>query len=395
MANQLNANQQLNVNDQLNASNNTTRLIMQGDGNLVLYRSDDGRPIWASNTFRQPVNHAIMQGDGNFVCYDSSGRAFWATGTSSHPGAYIILQDDGNLVVYGANHGPLWASNTVLDFSRSDTFGGNGGDAFDDSHDLAAWGPIRHIAVRSGSEVDSIGVSWANGNFSDHGGTGGNVSFIDLETDESILRVDGRSGDRLDQITFHSNKRTYGPFGGGGGNPFSVDFRGMSLVYLFGRSGAGMDQVGFGFANQPQAVILGPQLLADGRTYLGGTQWQMSTRVSLTRASGQVSAITSTSCGFPVGFHGGVTVIAVDDNDLPVAWTPLQRFGVDPIFGPAQRTDPWQASIDSTKASRATGIRVVHSWSPDNFQTIFNNWVQIGKNVATLASSVSSVAKVL
>ena len=117
----------------------------------------------------------------------------------------------------------------------------------------------------------------------------------------------------------------------------------MALVYLFGRSGAGMDQVGFGFGNQPQAVAVGSQILANGSTYLGGTQWQMSTRVSLTRASGQVSAITNTSCAFPLGFHGGVTIIAVDDNDLPVVWTPVQRFGVDPLVGPAQRTDPWQA----------------------------------------------------
>jgi hypothetical protein len=395
MANQLHANQQLNVNDHLDASDKTSRLIMQNDGNLVLYRSDDGRPIWASNTYRKPVNHAIMQGDGNFVCYDNSGHPFWATDTWGHPGAYIVLQDDGDLVVYGPNNTPLWASNTEENFSRTDTFGGNGGDAFDDSHDLAAWGPIRHVVVRHGSEIDSLGVSWANGNFSDHGGTGGTVDYIDLAADESILRVDGRSGDRLDQITFFSNKATYGPFGGRGGNPFSVNFRGMELLYLFGRSGAGIDQVGFGYGNRPQAVGVGPQLLANGRSYLGGTQWQMTTRVGLTRASGQVSGITSTSCGFPLGFHGGVMVIAVDDNDLPVPGgsTDVQRFGVDPIVGPANRTDPWQASVDPAKLSAATAISVVHTWSPDSFQAIFDKWKQQVKNIADLAQSAAGVAK--
>jgi hypothetical protein len=113
MTARLNATQELNVDDQLIPDNNTTHLVMQGDGNLVLYRNDNGTALWASNTWAKPVTHAIMQGDGNFVCYDDKGIAYWATGTSGHPGSYVILQDDGNLVVYGPNGGPLWASNTV------------------------------------------------------------------------------------------------------------------------------------------------------------------------------------------------------------------------------------------------------------------------------------------
>jgi hypothetical protein len=105
--------------------------------------------------------------------------------------------------------------------TRSNTFGGPGGSSFDDSHDIAAWGCIREIIVRDGTEVDSLGVFWANSNFFSHCGTGGTETVINLDPDEFISRVDGRSSDRLDQITFRSNKRTYGPFGGGGGTPFS------------------------------------------------------------------------------------------------------------------------------------------------------------------------------
>jgi hypothetical protein len=88
MANRLNAEQQLNVNDQLVAAD--SRLIMQDDGNLVLYRTDanPNPPIWASNTWRMPVKRAAMQGDGNFVCYGEDNHAYWATGTNGHPGAY-------------------------------------------------------------------------------------------------------------------------------------------------------------------------------------------------------------------------------------------------------------------------------------------------------------------
>jgi hypothetical protein len=142
-----------------------------------------------------------------------------------------------------------------INSTRSKTFGGsNGGSSFDDSHNIGAWGRIRQIVVRHGNEVDSIGVFWANGNFFTHGGTGGTATVINLNPDEFISRVEGRSGDRLDQITFRSNKRAYGPFGGGGGSPFTVDFSGKALHYLFGRSGAEIDQIGFGFGDQPPAL---------------------------------------------------------------------------------------------------------------------------------------------
>lgn len=113
MTSQLNANQQLNTNDVLVPGNNTTKLIMQADGNLVLYRNDNSVALWSTSTWGKPVTHAIMQSDGNFVLYDNSGKAYWATGTWTDPGSHITLQDDGNLVLYGPNGGALWASNTV------------------------------------------------------------------------------------------------------------------------------------------------------------------------------------------------------------------------------------------------------------------------------------------
>src|SRR5215472_10262934 len=113
VTNQLLPGQQLNTNDRLMPPMGRTFLIMQSDGNLVLYRVDNGTALWASNTWGQPVTHAIMQADGNFVCYDANGKAYWATGTNGNPGASLLVQDDGNLVVYGPSQIPLWASNTV------------------------------------------------------------------------------------------------------------------------------------------------------------------------------------------------------------------------------------------------------------------------------------------
>ena len=112
----LEADQQLNVNDQLVSANGRARLVMQGDGNLVLYRTDDGRALWASDTPGQPVVYTVMQGDGNLVAYSADGQPYWSTGTDGHPGAQVVLQGDANLVVYDSASSPLWASNTVQPF---------------------------------------------------------------------------------------------------------------------------------------------------------------------------------------------------------------------------------------------------------------------------------------
>lgn len=66
------------------------QLIMQPDGNLVLYRE------WGDPSM------------GNM-----QRRACWATGTYGSGGHHVTYQQDGNFVLYNQNGYPLWASNTV------------------------------------------------------------------------------------------------------------------------------------------------------------------------------------------------------------------------------------------------------------------------------------------
>ena len=110
--------QQLGTGEELVSPNGWLRLIMQADGNLVLYRTQTMQPLWASDTWGQDVATTVMQTDGNLVAYSPQGVPAWATGTDGHAGAYVILQDDGNLVVYDAANSPLWASDTVQNESR-------------------------------------------------------------------------------------------------------------------------------------------------------------------------------------------------------------------------------------------------------------------------------------
>ena len=100
-------NQKLDRGQWLQSSDGRYKLIMQGDGNLVLYNSS-GRAIWATN--RSGV-FAIVQGDGNFVEYSST-AAVWASNTVGKGGNRLIVQSDGNLVLYSPSKA-VWATNTV------------------------------------------------------------------------------------------------------------------------------------------------------------------------------------------------------------------------------------------------------------------------------------------
>ena len=106
----LTANQSLTTNQSLVSCDGRFNLIMQGDGNLVLYEGSTA--LWASNTVNSGAAKAIMQGDGNFVLYTSSGAAVWASNTAGNSGAKLTLQNDGNLVIYSSSGAALWASNT-------------------------------------------------------------------------------------------------------------------------------------------------------------------------------------------------------------------------------------------------------------------------------------------
>ncbi|MBL8919987.1 MAG: hypothetical protein JNJ54_14070 [Myxococcaceae bacterium] len=94
----------LAANTTVSSKNGRHRLVMQGDGNLVLYR--DGAAAWATGTNGRAGVKAVMQTDGNFVAYQGTTPLF-ATGTNGRPGAVLELRDDGSLAVV-LNGSELW-----------------------------------------------------------------------------------------------------------------------------------------------------------------------------------------------------------------------------------------------------------------------------------------------
>jgi subtilisin family serine protease len=82
-------------------------LIMQGDGNLVLYTTA-GQALWSSNTWGTGATYAVLQGDGNFVVYTAAGVAKWHTNTWGTAADRLIVQNDANLVLYGPTGQVFW-----------------------------------------------------------------------------------------------------------------------------------------------------------------------------------------------------------------------------------------------------------------------------------------------
>jgi hypothetical protein len=163
----LQPNQQLNVNEELLSPNGRFLLIMQSDGNLVLYTNDaQHRALWSSNTWNTPtkVTHAIMQSDGNLVCYDAGGKAYWSSNTWDHPGAYAVLLDGGGLVVFDAGGAVLWASASTIEDLPYQNWPGN--TAFTAPMYIMPTSRAELIsairqAEEAGHRVRAVGSSWS------------------------------------------------------------------------------------------------------------------------------------------------------------------------------------------------------------------------------------------
>jgi hypothetical protein len=95
------------------------RLIVQAtDGNLVEYC---GPAVWASDSVGNAGDRLVMQGDGNAVLWTSDNRLIWSTGMWGYNGAIFMLQDDQNLVEY-QNGVALWARSWIHDVVGSQIY---------------------------------------------------------------------------------------------------------------------------------------------------------------------------------------------------------------------------------------------------------------------------------
>jgi hypothetical protein len=106
--------------EKLISKNGKYYATIQDDGNFVLYstkkRNGNDFAIWSSRTMNKGVapRRLIMQTDGNLVLYDKNGSVVWNSRTSlKGSGPFtLIMQDDGNLVIYEENGNYTWSTRT-------------------------------------------------------------------------------------------------------------------------------------------------------------------------------------------------------------------------------------------------------------------------------------------
>ena len=104
-ADTLGTNQTLYANQSLTSQNGAYTLIVQLDGNLVLYGPSGA--LWATNTGGSNAR-LVMQLDGNLVLYRGDGAVLWATNRFGI-NARLVVQNDSNLVVYNGWGGVIWS----------------------------------------------------------------------------------------------------------------------------------------------------------------------------------------------------------------------------------------------------------------------------------------------
>ena len=99
---------QLAIGQPYYSANLQYRLIMQSDGNLVLYDSANNA-VWHSVTYGNPGSNCFLQSDGNFVIYNQNGQPIWHTYTNGNDGASLQISNDGKIRIR-KNNQTLWQS---------------------------------------------------------------------------------------------------------------------------------------------------------------------------------------------------------------------------------------------------------------------------------------------
>jgi hypothetical protein len=165
----------------------------------------------------------------------------------------------------------------------SEKVGGTNGTNFmlpAERFDILSTEDITRIAIQHGRRIEQIEIEYANRRnitqVESVGNDAGEWSFIELEKGEFITYITGRAGTLIDQITFHTSlRRTFGPYGGSGGQDFEINIPSNAKVIGFtGKVGPSIKQIGLIYRTYDRASDNAPnsgRVVRDHRTNGSGT----------------------------------------------------------------------------------------------------------------------------
>ncbi|MDX3243920.1 jacalin-like lectin [Streptomyces sp. ME18-1-4] len=158
--------------------------------------------------------------------------------------AGLMLSDHDPITV-----GFTWSRNAA--YQLSDQFGGPHGDYYNDIDSVPAGARATTIGLRSGSRVDQMNLTLANGATLAHGGTGGTASSLTLGSGEYVTTAYLCQGQYNDQTRIFYAKFTtnLGNTLAGGTTTSDCVTRtapsGWQIAGFHGRSGDEVDKIGF------------------------------------------------------------------------------------------------------------------------------------------------------
>ena len=85
--------------------------LSNGDMTVTQTDAQGSHLLWSAGTSNLGAVQAVMLQTGNLVLNDANGRTVWATNTDFGPVANLLMQNDGNLVLYNLRK-PVWSTGT-------------------------------------------------------------------------------------------------------------------------------------------------------------------------------------------------------------------------------------------------------------------------------------------
>jgi surface antigen len=138
------------------SGNGAYSLVMQGDGNLVVYAG--AKALWDSQTSTAGASVVLQPGDGNLVVYSTAGKALWSAYVPTSPSDSLQMQDDGNLVVYDTAGRAQWAAMTASE-PRGSTLAKNPAP----SGQCTWWAEQKFHDYSGGAYINTLGINGTSG----------------------------------------------------------------------------------------------------------------------------------------------------------------------------------------------------------------------------------------
>ncbi|MEV5148223.1 hypothetical protein AB0L14_28490 [Streptomyces sp. NPDC052727] len=93
-------------------------LVNQDDGDVVIYHTPDGTPVWRTGTqlddeLRGLANRLVLRSSGDLVVFAPTGVQLWSSGTQGQDVRRAVLGNDGRLRLIGADGAAIWSSEPV------------------------------------------------------------------------------------------------------------------------------------------------------------------------------------------------------------------------------------------------------------------------------------------